>query len=101
MALTPLIYAVIALIVVFLIAVVAKTYFRVPTNISVVINVVLGLIVVGVVLWLINTYVPMAGAIRGLLNIVVFLAACVGVLQALGLWNPTIQWFQDFRSHRL
>ena len=101
MAFMPFIYALIALLLVFVVARVAKTYFRMPPNFDVVMDIVLALIVVGVVLWLINTYIPMAGAIRGLLNIVVFLAACVGVLQALGLWNPTIQWFHHFRSHRL
>jgi hypothetical protein len=61
--------------------------------------VVLALIVVGVGLYLINTYVPMAGSIRAILNLVVFLATCVGVLQAFGLWAPVQRAFYDF-THR-
>jgi predicted membrane protein len=61
--------------------------------------VVLALIVVGVGLYLINTYVPMAGSIRAILNIVVFLATCVGVLQAFGLWQPVERAWYNF-THR-
>ena len=97
----PLIYALIALVLVLLIARVTQTYFHLPSNFQVLVNIVLALIVVGIALWLINTYVPMAAGIRALLNIVVFLGCCVGVLQALGLWDPAVRWFRDFRSHRL
>jgi predicted membrane protein len=97
----PLIYVLIALLLVLLIARLNNTSLRLPGNFRVIINIVLGLLVVGMVLWLINAYVPMAGPIKALLNIVVFLATCVGVLQALGLWASTLRWWSDFRNHRL
>jgi hypothetical protein len=101
MAYMPIIYALIALLVVFVIARVARTYFHLGSNFQVLMDIVLALIVVGVLLWLINTYVPMAGAIKGLLNVVVFVAACIWVLKAFGLWDPAMRWFSDFRSHRV
>jgi predicted membrane protein len=61
--------------------------------------VVAALLVVGVGLYLINTYVPMAGSIRAILNVVVFLATCVGVLQAFGLWTPVERVWNDI-THR-
>ncbi len=39
--------------------------------------IVLALIVVGMALWLINTYIPMAGSIKTILNVVVVVAVCV------------------------
>jgi thiol:disulfide interchange protein len=66
-------------------------------KIKTVVNVVLGLIVVGIALWLINTYIPMAGVIKVILNIVVVCATCVGVLQALGLWEPLVTMGNNFR----
>ena len=65
------------------------------------IYVVLALIVAGAGLWLINTYVPMAGSIRAILNIVVFAAACVGVLQAFGLWTPVQRMLSNLTHHRI
>ncbi|HKA01328.1 MAG TPA: Thivi_2564 family membrane protein [Candidatus Solibacter sp.] len=62
--------------------------------------VVIALVVVGVALWAIDTYVPMAGSIRALLNVVVFLATCVGVLQAFGLWTP-VQRVWNNLTHRV
>jgi|SRR5579871_371067 len=62
-----------------------------------VLAVVLGLIVVGVALWAVNTYIPMASAIKALLNIVVFVATCVLVLQALGLWEPLVTMVNNVR----
>jgi len=62
--------------------------------------VVIALVVVGVALWAIDTYVPMAGSIRALLNVVVFLATCVGVLQAFGLWT-TVQRVWNNLTHRV
>lgn len=62
-----------------------------------VLAVVLGLILVGVALWAVNTYIPMAGAIKALLNIVVFIATCVLVLQALGLWEPLVAMVNNMR----
>jgi len=49
--------------------------------------IVLALIVVGVLLWLINTYIPMAGSIKAILNVVVVVAVAIWVLQAVGLWG--------------
>lgn len=63
--------------------------------------VVIGLLVIGVGLYLIDTYVPMAGSIRGLLNFVVFVATCVGVLQAFGLWPSVVRVFNDLTHRRL
>ena len=63
--------------------------------------VVLSLIVVGVSLYLINTYIPMAGSIRAILNIVVFVATCVGVLQAFGLWAPVQRALSSLTRHRI
>jgi len=77
-----------------------NTRISMPGNIKSILNVVLGLIVVGTVLWLINTYVPMAGVIKAILNIVVVIATCVGVLQALGLWNQTVSLWTNL-THRV
>jgi len=62
-------------------------------------NIVFALIIVGVSLWLINTYVPMAGSIKAILNIVVVIATCVGVLQAVGLWEPLVAMLTNFRRN--
>ena len=64
-----------------------------------VLNVVLMLIVVGVTLWVIDTYVPMASGIRAILNIVVFVATCIGVLQAFGLWRGFVKFWSDVREN--
>ena len=63
--------------------------------------VVIGLLVVGISLYFIDAYVPMAGTIRGLLNFVVFVATCVGVLQAFGLWPSVVRVFNDLTHRRL
>ncbi len=97
----PFIYILIALILILLAARLSNAYLPMPAGVHTMVNVVLGLIVIGMVLWLIDTYIPMAGAIKALLNVVVFLGTCVGVLQALGLWAPTVRWWTDFRDHRL
>jgi predicted membrane protein len=97
----PLIYLLVALIAVAIIARITNTNRSVPESWRGIMNVVLGLIVVGMVLWLINTYVPMAGSIKAILNIVVVVAACVGVLQAVGLWSGAVKLWTDFRSHRI
>lgn len=64
-----------------------------------VLNVVLMLIMVGVSLWIIDTYVPMASGIKALLNIVVFVAACIGVLRAFGLWSGFVRFWSDVREN--
>jgi len=56
------------------------------------IYVVLALIVVGMVLWLINTYIPMAGSIKAILNVIVVIAVCVWLLQAFGLWQTVLNY---------
>lgn len=54
--------------------------------------IVLTLIIAGVILWLINTYVPMAGSIKAILNLVVVVVVCIWVLQAVGLWQPLLNY---------
>lgn len=54
--------------------------------------IVLALIVVGMALWLINTYIPMAGSIKTILNVVVVLSVCVWVLKAAGLWGDVVSY---------
>jgi predicted membrane protein len=54
--------------------------------------IVLALIVVGMALWLINTYIPMAGSIKTILNVVVVLSVCVWVLKAAGLWGDIVNY---------
>ena len=93
----PFVYIVVALIFVIGIAQLANRYIPMPPIMRALVNVVLGLIVVGMVLWLINTYIPMAGAIRALLNIVVFLATCVAILQAFGLWDSALRTWHTIR----
>jgi predicted membrane protein len=97
----PFVYIAVAVIFVVAIAQISKIYIPMPEILRAALNVVWALIIVGMILWVINTYIPMAGGIKALLNIVVFLATCVGVLQALGLWAPTVKIWTDFRSHRL
>ena len=94
----PFVYAIVAIIVVVAAARLANSFIDMPARFKAVFNVVLGLIVVGVILWLINTYIPMAGAIKGLLNFVVFVAACVAVLQAFGLWNSVVRFWHRLRA---
>jgi hypothetical protein len=98
----PVLYLVIALIVVALVARGIKPYLPADRRIRVIPNMVLVLLVVGVVLFLINAYVPMAGSIKAILNIVVVVATCVGVLKAAGLWEPLVrEWNRLISSHRL
>lgn len=85
-----LLYVVLALIAVAVAARVITTYLPTEGRIKAVPNIVLALIVVGVVLFLINTYIPMAGSIKAILNILVVVAACIGVLQAVGLWGQVV-----------
>lgn len=48
---------------------------------------VIALIIVGIGLWVINTFIPMAGSIKAILNIVVVVSVCVWLLKSFGLWN--------------
>lgn len=98
---TPLIYALATLIAVGIIAWFINLYRPLPENPRRIFNVVLGLIAVGVFLWLVNTYVPMAVSIKAILNIVVVVATCVRVLQAVGLWSPTVRLWDDLTHRRI
>jgi len=91
--------AVLSLIVVGILLWLFNGYIPIPGRGKNVINVVLGLIAVGIFLWLVNTYVPMAGVIKAILNIVVVVATCVGVLQALGLWDSVVRGWRNM-THR-
>jgi undecaprenyl pyrophosphate phosphatase UppP len=95
-----------ALSLIALVAVIASlwlinAYVPLPGRLKEVVKVVLALIVIGIVLWLINTYIPMAGSIKAILNIVVVIATCVGVLQAVGLWDEIVGFVRNFRAHRI
>ncbi len=78
-----------------------NAYIPMPRSIKGIVNVVLALIAVGMALWLINTYVPMAGSILAILNVVVVIATCVGVLQAVGLWDQAVKLWRDVTHHRV
>jgi predicted membrane protein len=89
-----------------LIAVVAalrlmNTHVPLTGRMKSVVNIVLVLMVVGIVLWLIDTYIPMARSIKAILNIVVVIATCVGVLQAVGLWDQIVNFVRNFRGYRV
>ena len=96
----PLLYIVLALIIVAALAQLVNTSARMPENARPFINVVLALIVVGIFLWLINTYVPMAESIKVILNVFVVVATCVGVLQAVGLWSRAVGSWNGFLARR-
>ena len=96
----PMLYLVLALILVAVIARALNTYIPMPVNARPIVNIVLVLLVVGMGLWLINTYIPMAGSIKAILNIVVVIATCVGVLQAVGLWPQVVKIWGDLTKHR-
>ena len=97
----PLIYVVVAFIVVGIVARAINTYIPMAASIKSILNVVLALLVVGMALWLINTYVPMAASIKAILNLVVVVATCVRVLQAVGLWSGAVRLWSDVTSHRI
>ena len=97
----PLIYIVVALIVVGIVAWLSNTYVPMAASIKTILNVVLALVVVGMALWLINTYVPMAASIKAILNLVVVVATCVRVLQAVGLWSGAVTLWGNLTSHRI
>jgi hypothetical protein len=94
----PLLQVALALVVVAAIAMLIKTYVRIPTFVPIV-NLVLGLVLVGIVLWVINTYVPMAESIKAILNIVVVLATCIWVLQVAGLWSELVRVWNRVTKH--
>jgi hypothetical protein len=94
----PLLQAALALVVVAVLAMLIKTYVRIPTSVPIV-NLVVGLVLVGIVLWVINTYVPMAESIKAILHIVVVLATCVWVLQVAGLWSELVRVWNRVTKH--
>jgi len=87
----PLLYFVVALMMVIAVTILVNSAVRLPASIMPVVNTVLALIVVGMVLWLVNTYIPMAESIKAILNVVVVVATCVFVLQAVGLWGRVVK----------
>ena len=87
----PLLYALIALIIVGAVAIFINASTQTPANVKSVASSVMGLIAVGVALWLVNTYIPMAESIKTILNIVVVVATCVFVLQTVGLWSGLVK----------
>jgi predicted membrane protein len=97
----PLLDLVSALVIVAIVGWVVNTRLSVAGSIKSIVNIVLGLVVVGVVLWLINSYIPMAGSIKVILNIVVVVATCVGVLQAVGLWDEIVRLWTNLTTHRV
>jgi hypothetical protein len=54
--------------------------------------ILLALIVVGVLLWLVNTYIPMAGSIKSILNAVVVIVVCIWLLKVFGLWEMVLNY---------
>ncbi|HUJ50871.1 MAG TPA: Thivi_2564 family membrane protein [Bryobacteraceae bacterium] len=90
-----------ALVLVALLLCLVNRYIPLESNMKRIVNIVLVLIVVGVVLWAINTYILMAGSIKAILNIVVVLGTCVGVLQAVGLWDEIKDLARNFTEYRI
>ncbi len=54
--------------------------------------IVVALIVVGMAIWLINPYIPMAGSIKTILNAVVVVCVCVPLLKAFDLWTTVTDY---------
>ena len=94
----PLLQIALALVVVAVIAMLIKTFVRIPNFVTIA-NLVLGLLLVGIVLWVINTYVPMAESIKAILNIVVVAATCVWILQVVGLWSELVRIWNRVTRH--
>jgi hypothetical protein len=84
--LMPLIQAVVALIILVILAWMMDRYVPAEGKTRTVLGLVFTLIVVGIGLWLINAYIPMARSIKAILNILVFVAMCIYVLKATGVW---------------
>jgi len=114
----PLIYVLVALILVAVFAWLINTYkpMRDGTgvqaemqdgietqegNMKRIANLVLMLVVIGIFLWLINTYIPMAGSIKAILNIVVVAATCVLVLKVAGLWGDVVRVWNNLVGRRI
>lgn len=96
----PFVDIALALIMVVVVGWFLNTRTEMAGPIRMVLNVVLMLILVGIALGLINTYIPMAGGIKTILNIVVFVATCIGVLQAFGLWAGVSRFVTNLTHHR-
>jgi uncharacterized BrkB/YihY/UPF0761 family membrane protein len=84
--LMPLFQVVVALIILVILAWMMDRFVPAEGKTRTVLGLVFTLIVVGIGLWLINTYIPMAESIKGILNVLVFVATCVYVLKATGVW---------------
>jgi hypothetical protein len=110
----PLIYGLVALILVAIFAWLINTYMPVRSSIETrdgietqegnmkrIANLVLMLVVIGIFLWLINTYIPMAGSIKAILNIVVVVGTCVLVLKVAGLWDEVVRVWNNLVGNRL
>jgi predicted membrane protein len=110
----PLIYILVALILVAVFAWLINTYKPMQNGIGTregiepqegnmkrIANLVLMLVVIGIFLWLINTYIPMAGSIKAILNIVVVAATCVLVLKVAGLWGDIVRLWNNLVGNRL
>jgi hypothetical protein len=97
----PLLYLVIALLVIAIIARFTQTYIPIPDDARPILNIVLALLIVGMGLWLINNYVPMAGAIKAILNILVVCVTIVKVLQAVGVWPHIVRMWDNLTKRRL
>ena len=95
----PLVQIIVALVLVAFVAWLANVYLPASESTRKVVNVVVSLIVVGMILWAINAYIPMARSIKAILNVVVVIAMCVRVLQALGLWEWTVQLWHNLTRH--
>ena len=72
----PILQVALALVLIAVVAVLIKTYVRIP-NFAMIANLALGLLLVGIISRAINTYIPMAESIKAILNIVVVVATCV------------------------
>jgi predicted membrane protein len=96
----PLLYVVLALIIVAVAARFLNTYVPMPESTPPIANIVLALLIVGMILWVINNYVPMAASIKAILNILVVAVTCVKVLQAVGLLPPIVRLWNNL-THRI
>ncbi len=94
----PILQVALALVLIAVVAMLIKTYVRIP-NFAMIANLVLGLLLVGIILWAINTYIPMAESIKAILNIVVVVATCVWILRMVGLWGELVKIWNRFITH--
>ena len=96
----PAVEIALALIMVVVVGWYLNTHTEITGPIRMILNVVMMLIVVGIALGLVDTYIPMAGGIKAILNVVVFVATCIAVLQAFGLWAGVSKFVSNLTHHR-